>query len=325
MTDYIYALRCPIANAIRYIGKTKRLTKRFNAHLSSAQNYRYRHHTSAWLRKVLATGQKPTLIVLEEVAEGCDWRPREVHWIAHAKANNWPLTNSTSGGDGVPLDDPELKQKWYDALLASQRRPEVAAARAENMRRRHQDPEYREKVRAALTDPDVIRRKNAAISKAHRARGERIRAAKPYVSPEEREAIKLQNYRAAWTPEKRAMQSKRTAENADRLKAGLTPEVMARRAETLRQTHAKRKAERAESRAAEAAQQLEASLRIAQTWLEQCCILGGFRHIRHELYASYRSKDPTPMRDTEFYAWLVSKGFPAKKSSSRFHLGITLA
>lgn len=326
MTDYIYALRCPIANAIRYIGKTKHLNRRFNAHLSSAENYRYRHHTSSWLRKVIASGQKPTMVVLEEIPAGVDWRPREQYWIAHAKASGWPLTNSTAGGDGVPIDSPELRQKWYDALVASQRRPEVAAARAENMRRRHEDPEYRKKIRAALTAPDVILRKNAAISKAHRARGERIRAAKPYVSPEEREAIKLQNYRAAWTPEKRAMQSKITAANADRMKAGLTAEVIARRAETLRQTHAKRKTEKAAAKAAEQTRQMEASLHVAEEWLEKRCVLGeGLRHIRHELYASYRSQDDTPMRDREFYEWLVSKGFPAKKSSDRFHLGLTLS
>jgi hypothetical protein len=121
------------------------------------------------------------------------------------------------------------------------------------------------------------------------------------------------------------MQSAKTKANVNRMKAGLTPEVIARRAETLRQTHARRKAEKEEAKAAQRVAEKERSLQIAQTWLTECCVVdSGIRHIRHELYSSYRSKDNTPMRDSEFYEWLVSKGFPSKKSSSRFHLGLTL-
>lgn len=326
MDTYIYALHCPIAETVRYVGKTTNPSKRLNGHISAARRMQYRHHTSAWIRKVLRTGGAPTMEILEVVPEGADWQAREIFWIAHGISNNWPLTNSTKGGDGVDLSTPELRDKWLSAIKESQRRPEVLAAKARDMKRRHQDPAYREKIREAFARPEVLLRRNAAISAAHQARAARIRASKPVISREEKEAIKLANYRNVWTPEKKEAQSKVLAARADYMKKSLTLEVIARRAETLRATHAKRKAERDAVAAMQAAALREQQEKGVQEWLQKDCEFGAsFLQLRHELFASYTAAQMGTMKQTQFYSYLEQLGFVMKKSSSRFYLGLKLA
>jgi hypothetical protein len=239
------------------------------------------------------------------------------------EANKNPtVVEARAKGIKAAWEDPQRKQKWVAALTVAQNTPEAKARAGSQMRQLHKDPAFKEKMRKVMADPDMIRRRNAAISETkQKKRAERLALLPPPPTAEEKAALRKARQQAAWDENRRKALSK----TAGRLKAGLTPEVIARRAETLRQTHAKRKAEREEAKAAAQAKQLEESLRIAREWLDQCCTTGGsFRHIRHELYASYCSQDGTPMRDSEFYAWLVTKGFPAKKSSNRFHLGLKL-
>jgi len=81
---YIYGLKCPISGNIRYIGKTKRLEKRYYCHLNPDKGDVNRHKKS-WIKKLLKQGQKPELVILEKVYDG-QWEEAEIKWI---KKMNW--------------------------------------------------------------------------------------------------------------------------------------------------------------------------------------------------------------------------------------------
>lgn len=95
---FIYGLTDPESGAIRYIGKSTRPVERLTNHM----NDRSRCHRTNWLREIKARGQRPGMVILERVDGAWPWQESERFWIAYARSNGWPLTNNTSGGDGVP-------------------------------------------------------------------------------------------------------------------------------------------------------------------------------------------------------------------------------
>lgn len=50
---------------------------------------------------------------------------------AHGHANKWPLTNATSGGDGVPDLPPETRQRMAQVWIGRKHRPESLKKKAE--------------------------------------------------------------------------------------------------------------------------------------------------------------------------------------------------
>lgn len=95
---FIYALKEPLSGAIRYVGKTNNLQKRYTKHLL-AQGAN--PEKNAWIEQLKANGLKPQIEVLEECAESV-WPDRERHWIANGKAQGWDLLNADEGGWGSP-------------------------------------------------------------------------------------------------------------------------------------------------------------------------------------------------------------------------------
>jgi hypothetical protein len=93
---YIYGLKDPNTNEIRYIGKSDNPKARFQNHmaLSKADVNRHKKH---WISGLLAQGQKPLLVTLEKVSDK-QWEDRERWWIQHGRASGWPLTNLADGG-----------------------------------------------------------------------------------------------------------------------------------------------------------------------------------------------------------------------------------
>lgn len=117
---YIYALKDPFTNAIRYIGKSIRPRERLTNECNEQGNT-YRCH---WIQKLLRQGVKPIQIILETLPNDADWKERERYWIAVGKRLDWPLVNSTSGGDGVPDLPPEIRAKISATWLGRKHRPE---------------------------------------------------------------------------------------------------------------------------------------------------------------------------------------------------------
>jgi hypothetical protein len=266
---YIYGLECPVAQTIRYVGKSVNPHARLRSHICGAAREAYNHHTARWLRTLLAEGLKPRLVILRELAPEERWQDVERDYISSAEARGWRLTNSTAGGEGLDYIDPEARAAYRAKLSASLKKvwstPERRAQQSARARafhsdpvnaRRHADalrtaysqPELRARVVAAVTEfnasPEVRAAKSekakaqwsdpcAPIRGAQQAaRGKMSEAAKArYADPVKGAAARAQ----AATPEKRA----KLAEAARRR---ATPEYRAMMAEKTRASWDKRRA-----------------------------------------------------------------------------------
>lgn len=193
MKDLIYGLFCPLAGAVRYIGKTCEPEKRLYAHIYAARadgTWKDR-----WIAKVLAAGLKPSMVILEEVPEGARWQDAESRWIATALADGWPITNTAAGGNGSsPLNEAARALKF--ARMAD---PETRRRMSESAKARWADKEKRARALAG------VQGRQGASEKA-----------KARATPEYR-AMMSERSKAAWAnPEKRA-----------RIVSGITEEVRA--------------------------------------------------------------------------------------------------
>lgn len=94
--SYIYAMCCPDSGEVRYIGKADNPSKRLATHLRDALRRDY--PCSRWLRKLMASGKKPEMIILSEHL-GDGWKQAEVEAIAKYRASGARLLNVADGGD----------------------------------------------------------------------------------------------------------------------------------------------------------------------------------------------------------------------------------
>ena len=63
---YIYGLKCPKTNIIRYVGKSKNPEKRIIRHIWNATKKTENIHLARWINKLMVSGLKPILEILEE-------------------------------------------------------------------------------------------------------------------------------------------------------------------------------------------------------------------------------------------------------------------
>jgi hypothetical protein len=115
----------------------------------------------------------PEIVILEEVPPGTRWQLREKHWIAYGRDNGWPLTNSTSGGQGLDFIDPDadaayrknmsriMKEIWSrpDRIKQASERslkawadPDLTRRRVAKMLATHQSPEVRARWSSAMAE-----------------------------------------------------------------------------------------------------------------------------------------------------------------------------
>lgn len=278
MPHFIYALHCPIAGTVRYIGKSVDPQKRFRAHLNSAKNLTYKHHASAWLRKLLSEDLQPEMLILEEVPNGGNWQEAERRWIARAGSFGWKLTNSTAGGEGLDYVCPvaaaaykenhraAMKKYWASpagrekAVGAGTRiwaSPGAKEKRAKSIAKHYADQENR--IRAAevllqiMSRPEVRAKMSEAGKRNHPKSAllqvlkspefsaeQSKRMAKRWTDTEAREKVKD----ARWSDEQRAAQAAEIASRQEKMKASITPEVLEKRNAAIKASWARRKAEK---------------------------------------------------------------------------------
>lgn len=120
---FIYGLVDPLTDEIRYIGKTVRPKERLQNHMNEKSNC----HRSHWLQSLKAQGLRPSMVLIEEVCGAWPWQESERHWIAYGRRHGWPLTNNTSGGDGVPDLPIETRRKMASTWLGRKHSDETKA------------------------------------------------------------------------------------------------------------------------------------------------------------------------------------------------------
>jgi hypothetical protein len=97
MKVFIYTLKHPITNEIRYVGKTVNCKDRLYNHIAKAP--KFKRHSSRWINSLLKENLMPVMEILEECNE-YNWEEKECYWIAQFTN----LTNHTLGGEGRVSD-----------------------------------------------------------------------------------------------------------------------------------------------------------------------------------------------------------------------------
>ena len=94
---YIYTLKDPTTNEIRYVGKTiQKLKSRLNAHIQDSIKSDSNCHKINWINKIVKSGNKPIIEEVDRVST--DWQFWEKYWISQFKSWGFNLTNATEGG-----------------------------------------------------------------------------------------------------------------------------------------------------------------------------------------------------------------------------------
>ena len=96
----IYGLAEPATGEIRYVGKSiLAMTKRVSGHVQTARAGGSKTPSVEWMRRLLASGLRPRVIVLE-VVDG-RWQEAERRWISSLRACGARLLNVHPGGNGA--------------------------------------------------------------------------------------------------------------------------------------------------------------------------------------------------------------------------------
>jgi group I intron endonuclease len=180
---YIYTLRDPKTEKVRYVGKTIQNPKeRLYSHIREAKRNR-KSYRDKWILQVLARDQRPIIEVIEESNEE-NWQERERFWIAEYKERGYNLTNVTKGGEGLHgyKFSKEHKQKLSDALkgnnrwLGKKHTEETKRKMSKNMRGEN-NPNYGKRFskeyRQKLSDAQRGRKHTEKVKKkiSHSAKG----------------------------------------------------------------------------------------------------------------------------------------------------------
>jgi hypothetical protein len=146
---FIYVLRDPRDNLVRYVGWTFDMKKRLDAHVVQAP--RQRTHKAHWVMALRSLGLKPAVQEVESGDDPDGGGAREVAWIRFFRALGFPLTNGTDGGDGAPGFHPsaETRAKMSAAHKGRKMPREAVEKSAAFHRGRKQSPEHLAKRSAA--------------------------------------------------------------------------------------------------------------------------------------------------------------------------------
>lgn len=93
---YIYVLRCPKTNVVKYVGKTIDVEKRIKSHLKEKNNTL----KCKWIIGLKNNNLAPIFEVIDEIEPMGDWEAREVYWIKFYKDKGEAFCNQTLGGEG---------------------------------------------------------------------------------------------------------------------------------------------------------------------------------------------------------------------------------
>lgn len=118
-TTFIYTLRSPISNEIRYIGKSNQPRKRLYSHIKECNNTERKSHKINWIKSLLEKGVSPIIEIIDEVPSD-EWEFWEKYWISQFITWGFNLTNISPGGynNNYKRSD-ETRKKMSDSKLGS--------------------------------------------------------------------------------------------------------------------------------------------------------------------------------------------------------------
>lgn len=130
---YIYCLKCPLSNKIRYIGQTRvSLSKRLGGHLYDSRKRKKEkyNHKDNWIFKLSELNLKPIIEEIESFKMTTDLSfvlERETYWILKLKSENIDLLNSTDGGEySINNNKPFINNmKGYENPMFGKKHTEV--------------------------------------------------------------------------------------------------------------------------------------------------------------------------------------------------------
>jgi len=148
---FIYGLVDPETMQIRYIGKTVNPEQRLASHCHEKSAC----HRSHWIQSLKAKGLKPSIVCIEEIRGDWPWQESERFWIALATRSGWPITNNTSGGDGVPDLPKEARERISSAWIGRRHSAESKKLIGIASSLRKHSVETREKMSNAHSGRDI--------------------------------------------------------------------------------------------------------------------------------------------------------------------------
>jgi predicted GIY-YIG superfamily endonuclease len=97
-TTFIYVLKDPVSNEIRYVGKSNNPKERYKSHKNPA--HKITTHTHNWIMMLRSKGLDPVIEIIREVPIS-EWKYWEKHYIKHYNNLGCDLTNHCGGGEGL--------------------------------------------------------------------------------------------------------------------------------------------------------------------------------------------------------------------------------
>ena len=139
---YIYILKDPRTQEVRYVGWSYDVKKRICAHISTAP--KTKSHKANWIKGLLFIGLNPIIeVVMFGNIEG-GWKNAERVFIKHYKEKGCNLTNMTDGGEGTPgfFPSEETRKKMSTARIGRKQSPEAIAKTLAFLIGRKKSPEH---------------------------------------------------------------------------------------------------------------------------------------------------------------------------------------
>jgi hypothetical protein len=162
---FIYVLKDPISEEIRYVGQTNNLERRYSRHLANSLNeksHEYQTYKSRWIRKIISENSFPIIEIIEECNSYLESNKKEKYYIERFTENGFKLTNS--GCSDVTEASKETRKKMSIAKKGKSLESLIGKENAEICRDRvykmcinnnpnkSWDPKVREKISTTLKE-----------------------------------------------------------------------------------------------------------------------------------------------------------------------------
>jgi hypothetical protein len=139
---YIYILKDPLSNEIKYVGKSDKPKIRLVEHIRKSKYTKT--YKNIWIQNLVSKNLTPSLEIVEEVKKS-DWSEKEKFWIKYFKNLGCKLTNLTEGGDGGNFGQ-DVNKKISEKLKGRKFNEQTLKLMSESAKKRKLSPESRKSL-----------------------------------------------------------------------------------------------------------------------------------------------------------------------------------